>query len=86
MAAIPKLFGTSFMEDDFSTDQGVAGMDGSGDDVSDGSNWERQVKPHSLIYCSPLLLGPVPNRSCGLGILVLWYMYTGLVHSFHTYL
>ena len=86
MVATPKLFGTSFTEDEFSTDHGVVGVDGSDDDVNDGSNWERQMKLHSLVYCSPLLLGPAPNRSCGLGILVLWYTYTGLVHSFHTYL
>lgn len=58
MAAIPKLFGTSFMEDVFSTDQGVAGVDGSGDSVSDGSDWERQMKPHSLVYCSPPAVRP----------------------------
>lgn len=40
MAVISKLFDTSFMEDDFSTDQGVAGVAGSGNDVSDGSDWE----------------------------------------------
>ena len=40
MAAISKLLGTSFMTDDFSTDQGVAGLAGSGNGVSDGSDWE----------------------------------------------